>query len=64
MVILLQRLDHTGDFNPKTITSTVTVCIVLFEAIGELQKKRLHQSRAAVFRWNPRTCGQFLQAKS
>ena len=42
----------------------VTVCISLFEAIGELQRKRLRQSRAAVFSWNSRTCGQFLQAKS
>jgi len=42
----------------------VTVCITSFEAIGELQRKRLRQSRAAVFSWNPWTRGQFLQAKS
>ena len=34
------------------IASTVTVCIASFEAIGELQRKTLHQSRAAVFSWN------------
>ena len=42
----------------------MTVSIALFKAIGELQRKRLRQSRAAVFSWNPRTRGQFLQAKS
>ena len=35
-----------------------------FKAIDELQRKRLRQSRAAVFSWNPRTRGQFLHAKS
>ena len=29
----------------------MTVCIASFEAIGELQRKRLRQSRAAVFSW-------------
>ena len=48
----------------KQYCFVVTVCIASFEAIGELQRKRLRQSRAAVFCWNPRTCGQFLQAKS
>ena len=42
----------------------MTVCIASFEAIGELQRKRLRQSRAAVFCWNPQTGGHFLQAKS
>ena len=40
------------------------VHMALFEAIGELQRKRLHQSHAAAFSWNGRMHGQFLQAKS
>ena len=53
-----------GSFEVKTnIALTVTVCIASFKAIGELQRERLHQSRAAVFSWNGRTRGQFLQAK-
>ena len=43
---------------------TVTVSIVSFEVIGELQRERLRQSRAEAFSWNGRTRGQFLQAKS
>ena len=39
----------------------VTVWIASFEAIDELQRKRLHQSRAAVFSLNTQTHGQFLQ---
>ena len=54
--------DSHGRFN--NIASTVTVCIASFKAIGELQRKRMRQSRAAVFSWNTRTRGQFLQAKS
>ena len=46
------------------IALTVTVCIASFEAIGKLQRKRLGQSRATVFSWNPRMREQFLQAKS
>ena len=54
-----------GGFQVKNnIVSPVTVCIASFEAIGELQRKRLRQSRAAVFGWNPQTRGQFLHAKS
>jgi len=48
----------------NNITSTVTLCIASIEAINELQRKRLRQSYAAVFSWNPRTGGQILQAKS
>ena len=36
----------------NNITLMVTVCFVLFEAIGELQREKLCQSHAAVFRWN------------
>ena len=61
MVILLLR-PIRAVFN--NIASTVTVCIASFEAIGELQRKTLRQSRAAVFSWNARTRAQFLQAKS
>ena len=35
----------------NNIALTITVCIALFEVIDELQRKRLCQSRAAVFRW-------------
>ena len=50
---------HTGGFEVRNnIALTVTVCIALFVAIGELQKS---QSHAAVFSW---THGEFLQAKS
>ena len=49
----------TGNFEVKSsIASTVTVCIALFEVIGELQRKRLHWSHAAVFCWNARMHGQ------
>ena len=42
--------DTYGQFYVKNnIASTVTVCIASFEAIGELQRKRLRQLRAAVF---------------
>ena len=59
----------------NNITLTVTVCIASFignrdsiihasfEAIGELQRERLRQSRATAFSWNGQMCGQFLQAK-
>ena len=41
---------HTGGFEVRnSITLTVTVCISLFEVIGELQSKVLHQSHAAAF---------------
>ena len=46
------------------IALTVTVCIASFEVIGELQRERLHHSRAAAFNWNGRMRGQLLQAKS
>ena len=47
-----------SDFYVKNnITSAVTVCIASFEAIGELQTKRLRLSHAAVFRWNSRMRG-------
>ena len=36
----------------NNITLTVTVCIALFEAIGELQREKLCQSRAATLNWN------------
>ena len=42
----------------------VTVCIASFEVIGELQRERLHHSRAAAFSWSGQTRGQLLQAKS
>ena len=35
----------------NNIALTITVCIALFKVIDELQRKRLHQSRATVFRW-------------
>ena len=39
-----------GSFEVKNnIALTVTVCIASFEAIGELQRERLHHSRAAAF---------------
>ena len=54
-----------GSFEVKNnIALIVTVCIALFKAIGELQRERLRQSRAAAFSSNGRTRGQFLQAKS
>ena len=54
-----------SDFEVKNnIALTVTVCIALFEVIGELQRERLCQSCAKTFSWNGRTHGQFLQAKS
>ena len=46
------------------IALTVMVCIALFEVISELQRERLHHSRAAAFSWNRRTRGQLLQAKN
>ena len=56
---------HTSDFEVKNnITLTVTVCIASFEVIGEVQRERLHQSRAKALSWNGRTRGQFLQVKS
>ena len=52
MIILLLRPIRAFFFLVKNnIASTVTVCIASFEAIGEIQRKRLHQSRAAVFSW-------------
>jgi len=39
----------------NNITLMVTVCFASFEAIGELQREKLCQSHAAVFRWNERT---------
>ena len=54
-----------GGFEVKNnISLTVTVCIASFEAIGELQRERLHQSRAKALSWNVQTGGQFLQAYS
>ena len=44
MVILLLRPIRA--VFKSNIASTVTVCIASFEAIGELQRKRLCQSRA------------------
>ena len=35
----------------------VIICIASFEAIGELQRKRLRQSCAALFSWNARMHG-------
>ena len=56
---------HTGGIEVENnIALTVTVCIASFEVIGELQRERLHHSRAAAFSWNGRTRGQILQAKS
>ena len=63
MVILLRLIRVV--FKSKTISLWQwQSAFALFEAIGELQRKTLHQSHAAVFSWNPRTRGQFLQAKS
>ena len=59
MIILLLRLIRAV-FKSKTISLRRWQ----FEAIGELQRKRLRQSRAPVFSWIPQTRGQFLQAKS
>ena len=54
-----------GGFEVKNnIALTVTVCTASFEAIGKLQRERLHQSRAAAFSWNGQTRGQLLQVKS
>ena len=50
-------------FKSKTLSLRRWVCTASFEVIGELQRKRLRQSHAAVFSWNPLTRGQFLQAK-
>ena len=45
MVILPLRLAHIISFEVKNnIALTVTVCIALFEVIGEVQKERLHYS--------------------
>ena len=56
---------HMSSFEVKNnIAWTVTVCIASFEVIGELQRERLHQSRAKPLGWNGRMQGQFLQAKS
>ena len=48
----------------NNIVLTVTICIASFEVIDELQRERLHHSRAAAFSWNGRTRGQLLQVKS
>ena len=54
-----------GGFAVKSnIALTVTVCIASFEAIIELQREKLHQSRAAAFIHNGQMRGQFLQAKA
>ena len=54
-----------SDFEVKNnIALTVTVCIASFEVISELQRERLHQSRAEAFSWSGRTRVQLLQAKS
>ena len=56
---------HTSCFEVKNnIALTVTICVTSFEVIGELQKKKFCQSRAAAFNWNEQTRGQFLEAKS
>ena len=50
-IVLLPVGTHTGGFEVKNnIALTVIVCIVSFEAIGELQKERLHHSRAPAFK--------------
>ena len=65
LVILPVGYTYTGGFKVKNnIALTVTVCTASFEAIGKLQRERLHQSRATAFSWNGQTRGQFLQAKS
>ena len=38
----------------NNITLMLTVCFASLEAIGELQREKLRQSHAAVFRWNER----------
>ena len=49
---------HTGSFEVKNnIALTVTVCIALFEVIGEVQRERLCQSRATAFSGNGQTHG-------
>ena len=41
---------HTSDFEVKNnIALMVTVCIASFEAIGEVERERLHQSHAKAF---------------
>ena len=56
---------HTGSIEVKNkIVLTVTVCIASFEVIGELQRERLHHSRATAFGWNGQMHGQLMQAKS
>ena len=42
----------------------VTAFIASFKGINELQRERLHESRATTFSWNGESCGQFLEAKS
>ena len=54
-----------GGFEVKSnIALMLTVCIALFEAIGEVERERLCHSRATVFSWNGEMCGRILQAKS
>ena len=43
----------------NNIALMATVCIALFEAMGELQRERLCQSRATAFSRNGWMCGQF-----
>ena len=46
MIVLLLKLTRAVFKSKNNIASTVTVSIASFEAIGELQRKRLRQSRA------------------
>ena len=56
---------YMGGFEDRNnIALMVMVCIVSFEVISELQRKRLRQSCAASLGWNRQTHGQFLQVST
>ena len=64
-MVILPVGHNTGDIEVENnIALMVTVCIASFKVIGELQREKLHHSRAAAFSWNGRTRGQLLPAKS
>ena len=52
----LRSLPSLGGFKVKNaIALTATACIISFRAMDELQRERLHHSRATVFTWNGQT---------
>ena len=51
-------LPLTSSWFGYSSTVTVDVSIASFKAIGELQRKILHQSHVSTFGWNGRTHGQ------